>query len=122
MVTEMPDDDAWNLEFTKYMGSDGYNTGIWGSGPNDVYVCSQQYSHTQGALYHFDGISWTRITDFGVVGEAWSVWGQWSQRCLGGHPGRQIITWHWRSANSRNGDAIGFKSSWISGVEALEES
>jgi hypothetical protein len=44
--------------------------GVWGSGPSDVYIVGDK-----GAIYHYDGTSWTSqssgITEFDLVG----IWG-----------------------------------------------
>jgi hypothetical protein len=63
------------MTFTENMGIDGYTTDMWGSGPNDVYVCAQTNHYTEGRIYHFDGTNWSRITDMGVIPGAYGIWG-----------------------------------------------
>ncbi|MBN1983035.1 MAG: hypothetical protein JW795_15995 [Chitinivibrionales bacterium] len=44
--------------------------GIWGTGPNDVYVIGQlggMVNPNSGRVYHFNGANWQRITDFGDI-------------------------------------------------------
>ena len=57
-----------------YSGAGSAN-GIWGSGPNDIYVTGNLNHNNVGRVYHFDGTSWQRITDFGDIPQATSVWG-----------------------------------------------
>jgi len=49
----------------------GYD--IWGSGPNDIYVVGGLWG--RGAVYHFDGTSWQRVTEFGEIPVAVDVSG-----------------------------------------------
>jgi uncharacterized repeat protein (TIGR02543 family) len=51
----------------------GKADGIWGSGPNDIYVSGDLYG--TGRVYHFDGTEWKRITDFGYIPPAGPVGG-----------------------------------------------
>ena len=50
---------------------------IWGSAWNDVYVVGHLGSDldTRGRVYHYDGISWQRLTEFGDIPYAMSVGG-----------------------------------------------
>ena len=47
----------------------GYVTGLWGSGPNDVFVGA-----TVGRIYHWDGTSWT-LMESGSTRSLNAVWG-----------------------------------------------
>jgi hypothetical protein len=51
------DGSAWTLAALQLSFGDNVN-GFWGSGPDDVYVAATS-SYTQGALYHFDGTSFS---------------------------------------------------------------
>lgn len=59
----------WSVAFGLPTGyAQGYGHRIWGSAPNDVYaVC---YANHAGHVYHYDGGSWTEITDFGPIAAA----------------------------------------------------
>jgi len=52
--------------------------GVWGSGPNDVYVVGNlpgvEPAHP-GRLYHFDGTAWARVTAIGDIPGPAGIWG-----------------------------------------------
>jgi hypothetical protein len=50
------------------------NTGIWGTGPNDVWLVGQSTISWAGTLSHWDGASWTQ-TESGPLPPIWGVWG-----------------------------------------------
>jgi hypothetical protein len=52
--------------------------GVWGSAPDDVYVVGRRGPWSDplnGAIYHFDGVSWQRLTDMGPIPNVSDVWG-----------------------------------------------
>jgi hypothetical protein len=51
-----------------------YN-GVWGSGPNDVWVVGASLDGLVGIAFHWDGATWTR-GDVGNVPPLWAVSGQ----------------------------------------------
>ncbi|NNL97995.1 MAG: hypothetical protein HKO63_07305, partial [Acidimicrobiia bacterium] len=61
----------------------GQATGIWGSGPDDVYVSAFRWdsypTDAHAVAYHYNGAGWTAITDFGTGSDLplrmWDVWG-----------------------------------------------
>ncbi len=58
----------------------GSATGIWGSGPEDVWVSAYRWvSHPTDAsarIYHYDGAGWTSRTDFPTLDtRLYDVWG-----------------------------------------------
>ena len=59
--------------------SAGTGIGIWGSGPNDIYIIGAcpVYSSEQsyGRVYHYNGTDWERITVFGDIFPTSGVWG-----------------------------------------------
>lgn len=65
---------SWGSVFSDGDGQGiGKADGIWGSGPNDIYVSGDLYG--TGRVYHFDGTEWKRITDFGDIPPAGPVGG-----------------------------------------------
>lgn len=52
--TPNPADGTWALAFDA--SNVGALSGVWGSGPNDVFVVGGRTS--QGEIYHFDGTTW----------------------------------------------------------------
>jgi hypothetical protein len=69
---------------------EGFN-GVWGTGPDDVFVAG-----STGTLLHYDGVSWLPIrwapddreTDRGVF----SVWGTAEALFVGGYPDVHLYT------------------------------
>jgi hypothetical protein len=59
-----------------YIGS---ATGIWGSASDDVYVIGEIAAASggarQGRIYHFNGSSWSRLTEFGEIAPPGGVYG-----------------------------------------------
>ncbi|MBT3336740.1 MAG: hypothetical protein HN855_01345 [Anaerolineae bacterium] len=55
----------------------GGAAGVWGSAWDDVYVVGYLGSDfdTRGRVYHYDGVSWQRLTAFGDIPYAMSVGG-----------------------------------------------
>ena len=54
----------------------GSGDGIWGSGPNDVYVIGRlEPGPSNGRLYHFDGTSWQRVTAVDPIPSTRGIWG-----------------------------------------------
>lgn len=65
----------------------GYASGVWGSGPNDVYVSGglnpqvdvatfqDMFTVGYGRLYHWNGSTWSRIMDAGEFSRAMDVYG-----------------------------------------------
>jgi hypothetical protein len=60
----------------------GCSYGIWGSGPDDIYVTGWRRDdpndstwEDNGRVYHFNGETWERITAFGDIPSAYEVWG-----------------------------------------------
>jgi hypothetical protein len=54
----------------------GSANGIWGSGPNDIYVIGRlEPEPNDGRLYHFDGITWQQIPSIGPIPRAGGIWG-----------------------------------------------
>ena len=49
----------------------GYVADIWGSAPDNIYVTGElsdvPYGERSGRIYHFDGMNWRRVTEFGVI-------------------------------------------------------
>lgn len=75
-------------------GDAGSAYAIWGSGPNDVYVGGRLGAWTDtnsGALYHFDGSSWGRVT---AIGDTPVV------RSISGSAANDV----WVIGNNRQGD------------------
>jgi hypothetical protein len=59
-------------------GNPGSANGIWGSGPNDVYVSGGRSgvpSNTAGSLFHYDGTSWSQVTAAGTFAAPLAIWG-----------------------------------------------
>jgi hypothetical protein len=50
------------------------NTGIWGTGSNDVWMVGQSTIAWAGAISHWDGLAWTP-TQSGPMPPLWGVWG-----------------------------------------------
>jgi PKD repeat protein len=62
-----------------YSGA-GNTYGIWGSGPDDIYVVGWRhdgdpYAANNGRVYHFNGTAWERIMAFGDIHTALDVYG-----------------------------------------------
>ncbi len=56
----------------------GSAAGIWGSGPNDIYVIGNlpnQPGPSNGRIYHFDGTPWQQVTVIGPIPNVNSIWG-----------------------------------------------
>jgi hypothetical protein len=57
----------------------GSANGIWGSGPNDVYVMGgfwvTEPASTAGRLYHYDGATWSRVAAVGTMAAPQAIWG-----------------------------------------------
>ncbi|MBI1881727.1 MAG: cadherin-like domain-containing protein [Chloroflexi bacterium] len=61
----------------------GTALGIWGSGPNDIYVIGVikdppqpgASGPTDGRLYHFDGTSWQQVMEIGPIPVPGGIWG-----------------------------------------------
>jgi hypothetical protein len=51
---------VWNDESELLEGCASYLTGIWGSGPEDVYVAGGQWSD-QSLILHSDGDQWEEV-------------------------------------------------------------
>jgi PKD repeat protein len=67
-------------EFAFQDGTSGRGEAIWGSGPKDIYVAGvvgdwQNNDPTGGRLYHYDGVTWQRVTGFGDISWAKSIYG-----------------------------------------------
>lgn len=57
------------------VGSSGTALGVWGSGPNDIYVVGRLGDQANsGAVQHFDGTNWQSV-DVGAIALARDVWG-----------------------------------------------
>jgi hypothetical protein len=53
---------------------DFVDTGIWGTGPNDVWIVGQSTMTLAGAIFHWDGATWTQ-TPTGPLPPLWGMWG-----------------------------------------------
>ncbi|MEO0603271.1 MAG: hypothetical protein AAF211_17665, partial [Myxococcota bacterium] len=68
---DVPDPDAdarWEEAFE--VGDETALSGVWGSGPDDVYMVGGD--ETRGAVYHFDGTDW--VEDDTIATEDLLVW------------------------------------------------
>jgi hypothetical protein len=70
---------SWGSKYGTYINdvqAQGYGSGIWASGQDNFYVVGNFNNYTEGRIWHWDGITWTReLASTTLTSEAVAVHG-----------------------------------------------
>jgi hypothetical protein len=94
------------------------NTGVWGTGSDDVWVVGYSYSRNVGTAVHWDGMQWTAAIG-GVAAPIFAVWGSdatnvWTAG-VGGNIRRRVGS-NWVAENSGTTSPL-YQGMWGSGPD-----